>query len=110
MGELYDPICVQMGKTLRRLRCEAGWSQEQLGRQLGVTFQQVQKYESGRNQLGVVMLHRLTRIFHLDYAEFFAGVNDGQAAARSLNAADEYATLRWSRAVQGINDQRVRRS
>ena len=56
-----DPIDVAVGLRLRTLRKSRGMSQEQLGRALGITFQQVQKYERGTNRISSSMLVKSAR-------------------------------------------------
>lgn len=68
-----DPIDRHLGARLRQLRIERGWSQGELGRRLGTTFQQVQKYESGRNRLSAARLWAAALAFEVELADFFAG-------------------------------------
>ena len=56
-----DPIDVAVGLRLRTLRKSRGLSQDQLGRSLGITFQQIQKYERGTNRVSASMLVRAAR-------------------------------------------------
>ena len=56
-----DPIDVAVGLRLRTLRKERGMSQDQLGRALGITFQQIQKYERGTNRISASMLVKSAR-------------------------------------------------
>ncbi len=56
-----DPIDVAVGLRLRTLRKSHGMSQEQLGRALGITFQQIQKYERGTNRISASMLVKSAR-------------------------------------------------
>lgn len=56
-----DPIDIAVGLRVRDLRKKAGMSQEKLGEALGVTFQQVQKYERGTNRISASMLVRTAR-------------------------------------------------
>jgi transcriptional regulator with XRE-family HTH domain len=56
-----DPIDVAVGLRLRTLRKSRGMSQEQLGRALGITFQQIQKYERGTNRISASMLVKSAR-------------------------------------------------
>jgi len=60
-----------LGKNLKTLRMSAGMSQKELGVLLGVTFQQVQKYESGRNRLSSEGLFILKSYFDVPYDYFF---------------------------------------
>lgn len=61
----------RIGQNLRALRLRHGLSQEALGTLLGVTFQQVQKYENGANRLPVEKLYRLHRHFRVPCEYFF---------------------------------------
>ena len=56
-----DPIDVAVGLRLRTLRKSRSMSQEQLGRALGITFQQIQKYERGTNRISASMLVKSAR-------------------------------------------------
>ncbi len=51
-----DPVDVEVGITIRRLRKERGVSQSELGKALGISFQQIQKYELGTNRISASML------------------------------------------------------
>lgn len=50
------PVDILVGMNLRRLRCEAGMTMVQLAAEIGVSYQQLQKYEHGRNRLSASML------------------------------------------------------
>jgi transcriptional regulator with XRE-family HTH domain len=91
------------------MRSAAGWTKKKLAGKLGVSCQQVQKYEGGHDQIGVVTLHRPTRLFGRESADFFAGLAGGEAAG-PLGAEGESAMRRWSQAVQEIGDREVRAS
>lgn len=58
---IADPIDVRLGTLVRELRIERGLSQQQLGDAIGLTFQQVQKYERGTNRISVATLLRICR-------------------------------------------------
>ena len=63
-----DPIDVGVGLRLRSLRRERGVSQQELGLALGITFQQVQKYERGSNRVSASMLVKAARALRVDPA------------------------------------------
>ncbi|WP_417625093.1 helix-turn-helix domain-containing protein [Paremcibacter congregatus] len=63
-----------VGARLRRIRQRRGISQKALGAELGVTFQQIQKYESARNRISAGRLLRLTKICHVPLHYFFHGL------------------------------------
>jgi transcriptional regulator with XRE-family HTH domain len=69
-----------VGARLRAARLEAGKSQTQVAEALGVTFQQVQKYEKGTNRISAGTLHELSRLFDMPVQSFFDGL--GRVAGR----------------------------
>ncbi|WP_191058355.1 helix-turn-helix domain-containing protein [Geminicoccus harenae] len=66
-----DPVDVHVGKRLKLRRTLVGMSQERLGELLGVTFQQIQKYERGANRMGSSRLFAISRILDTPVAWFF---------------------------------------
>lgn len=66
-----------VGQRLRSLRIARGESQSALGEAIGVTFQQVQKYESGANRISASKLHRICGHFNLSISYFFEGIDPG---------------------------------
>jgi transcriptional regulator with XRE-family HTH domain len=93
---------------MRRLRSLAGLSQAELGKRLGVTFQQVQKYESGANNVSVATLCRLRAALGCQFADFFVGLG-GDAANGDAETGRHLGrvTYRLSRAVLEIRDAEV---
>lgn len=69
--EAIDPIDRHVGRRLKLRRALMGLSQERLGLLLGVTFQQVQKYERGANRIGAGRLWQLARILNVPVGWFF---------------------------------------
>lgn len=59
---------------LKQLRIDRGLSQSEVAEHLGVTFQQVQKYENGSNRVSAGRLFYLAKLFRCDVAEFFRGM------------------------------------
>jgi transcriptional regulator with XRE-family HTH domain len=74
------PTDVQVGRRLRQRRTLLGMSQGRLGGLLGITYQQIQKYERGANRIGSSRLHDIARILGVPVAYFFdgAGLSDRQ--------------------------------
>src|ERR1043165_5269673 len=70
-----NPIDVQVGNRVRIRRMLIGMSQEKLGDLLGLTFQQVQKYEKGVNRIGAGRLFEVSRILNVPVDFFYEGVN-----------------------------------
>ena len=68
-----DPIDVYVGKKIRQRRTVLGISQEKLSEALGITFQQVQKYESGANRVSSSRLYHISKILGTPISFFFDG-------------------------------------
>ena len=69
-----DPVDVHVGKRLAARRLSMGMNQSQLGAALGVTFQQVQKYEKGTNRVSASMMHRAADALGVQESFFFEGL------------------------------------
>jgi transcriptional regulator with XRE-family HTH domain len=76
MASKPNPIDVHVGKRLRLRRTLLGMSQERLGELLGLTFQQVQKYERGANRIGSSRLFELGQILDVPVSFFFDDMAD----------------------------------
>ncbi len=70
-----SPIDVQVGNRVRLRRMLIGMSQERLGELLGLTFQQVQKYEKGVNRIGAGRLFEISHILGMQIQDFFEGLS-----------------------------------
>jgi transcriptional regulator with XRE-family HTH domain len=68
---ITDPIDVEIAAKLRALRKERGLSQTALGAAAGVTFQQIQKYETGANRVSASRLYKLAKALDTPVADFF---------------------------------------
>lgn len=75
-----NPIDVHVGSRVRLRRLLVGMSQDRLGEELGVTFQQVQKYERGANRIGASRLFQMSRVLSVPVAFFFEGMEGSQAS------------------------------
>jgi transcriptional regulator with XRE-family HTH domain len=71
-----NPIDVHVGSRVRLRRSLLGWSQEKLGETLGLTFQQVQKYERGANRISASRLYDIARVLDVPVAFFFDDMSD----------------------------------
>lgn len=77
--ERLDPVNVQLGERVRAMRKLRMMTQSDLGCQLGITFQQVQKYERGKNRLSVSMLLRVARVLCVPPELLLAGISGDDA-------------------------------
>lgn len=117
MAKVPNPIDKHVGNRVRMRRILAGLSQEKLGEALGLTFQQVQKYEKGTNRIGASRLQQISKILEAPPAFFFEGapVGDGIAQsgfAESAQVVDFLSTvegLQLNKAFASIRDAKVRK-
>ncbi len=72
-----NPVDIHVGTRVRLRRQVMKMSQEKLGDQLGVTFQQVQKYERGSNRIGASRLWKISDVLDVPIGFFFDGLKDG---------------------------------
>lgn len=83
-----NPVDVHVGGRVRERRILIGMTQSKLGEALGLTFQQIQKYEKGTNRIGASRLYELARILDVSVLHFF----DGLAVAASKVGVETSAT------------------
>lgn len=91
-----NPVDVHVGSRVRLRRTLLGLSQEKLGEAIGLTFQQVQKYERGANRIGASRLWDLSRVLDVPVSFFFEEMDESVASRSPRNvvrgAADEAET------------------
>jgi transcriptional regulator with XRE-family HTH domain len=116
-----NPIDRHVGSRVRMRRMMLGMSQEKLGDALGLTFQQVQKYEKGTNRIGASRLQQISHILQVPVAFFFEGAPhvpgvsgpvEMDAAPSPAYVADFLATsdgLSLTKAFMRIPDAKLRR-
>jgi transcriptional regulator with XRE-family HTH domain len=108
-----DPVDVHVGARIRMRRLLAGMNQETLAQKLGLTFQQVQKYEGGANRVSASRLAEIADALGVTVSYFFADLpSPGDGPGSQENERREMMrrpeTLELIRLYYGIADQRVR--
>ena len=114
-----NPIDRYVGSRVRMRRMLIGMSQEKLGEALGLTFQQVQKYEKGTNRIGASRLHRIASVLGVQVEFFYDGAphantgGGGFAEAQSQTYVSDFLTtsegVQLVKAFLEIKDPKVRR-
>ena len=108
-----NPIDVHVGKRIRMRRQFLGMSQATLAEQLGVTFQQVQKYEGGANRVSASRLAEVAHILDVPVPHFFADLpaerNEPLARREERERMEQSETIELLRFYYGISDDMVRR-
>ncbi|MGO8918879.1 MAG: helix-turn-helix domain-containing protein [Stellaceae bacterium] len=105
-----DPIDQHVGGQLRLRRAQAGMTQTDLGAKVGLSFQAVQKYETGENRISASRLYQLARILDVSLSYFFDGLDESGHAEETVGAADltrKEASMVLG-AYYGIKDPRLR--
>ena len=118
-----NPIDIHVGNRVRLRRTLLGLSQEKLGDEVGLTFQQIQKYERGANRIGASRLFQFSRILDVSKSYFFEelpseirshegqmnwGLSDEKQAELAPNPMARRETLELFRAYYRIADPAVR--
>jgi transcriptional regulator with XRE-family HTH domain len=119
-GRKPDPMDVHVGSRVRLRRMIIGMSQEKLGEHMGLSFQQIQKYEKGTNRIGASGLYQLAQIMDVPVQFFF---DDGPGTANNpsqpsftetptadllLDFLNSREGLKLNRAFVRITDPKVR--
>jgi transcriptional regulator with XRE-family HTH domain len=112
-----NPTDKHVGSRVRMRRMMLGMSQEKLGDALGLTFQQVQKYEKGTNRIGASRLQQIAHILQVPVAFFFEGGPSLPAGSSADATSAEYVSdflstadgLALTRAFIRIKDPKLRR-
>lgn len=102
------PADIELGKRIRIARNEAKISQEELGNQLGVSFQQVQKYEKGTNRVGAARLQQIADAFGKPVSFFYTKTNAADDEVTSLMFRDPKYSIRLLQAYAKL-DRTVQR-
>jgi transcriptional regulator with XRE-family HTH domain len=116
-----NPVDRHVGSRVRMRRMLVGMSQEKLGEALGITFQQIQKYEKGTNRIGASRLHQIARVLSVPVEFFYEGApqvespggGGGFAEAPPSGYVSDFLTtsegLELIKAFIEIKDPKIRR-
>ena len=101
----------EIGKRVKIRRLDLRMSQEKLGDAIGVTFQQIQKYEKGTNRISVGRLQVIAKILKVPVAYFFNGDGGGSGPGHEMfSLLESTYALRLMKAFLQIQDRQIRRS
>lgn len=71
-----DSVDIYVGENIQARRKELGLSQELLAKEVGVTFQQIQKYEKGTNRISASRMYAVAKVLKVDANYFYSGIED----------------------------------
>jgi len=105
----------QVGESIRAHRLAAGMSQGELAKRIGVSFQQVQKYEKGTNRVGAGRLPQIADVFGIPVGALFKGSVDASPGKESVGnvpvkLVSDATTVKLLTAYADIKDQSIRRN
>jgi transcriptional regulator with XRE-family HTH domain len=102
---------VEVGQRVRAIRIERGMSQSALGQHMGVTFQQVQKYEKGVNRIAAGRMQALAELFEVPITAFFGErKRSSQPKSTLFDLATSPGAIALLRAYESLSDPKLKRS
>ncbi|MFD1510469.1 helix-turn-helix domain-containing protein [Lacimonas salitolerans] len=101
---MSHPLDIHVGQQLKKLRVSRGQTQTEVALGLGISFQQVQKYELGRNRISASKLFEISRILDVKPAYFFHGLEDETIEDEVLDRE----VTRIASLLTKIKDERLR--
>nr|WP_246472813.1 helix-turn-helix transcriptional regulator [Azospirillum tabaci] len=106
MREQHQHLDIKIGARVRTRRTLMGLSQSDLGEAIGLTFQQVQKYERGANRIGASTLFRIAEVLDVPVSFFFddLGAQPGQGSDLTLCRADLEFAKRLALLPKSVKD------
>ena len=120
MAKIPNPVDVHVGGRIRLRRTLLGLSQEKLGNAVGLTFQQIQKYERGANRVGASRLYQFSNVLDVPESFFYddmateirsgqPGLSEGERELFDQEHFGRRETLELVRAYYAIADPAVRK-
>lgn len=109
-----DPVDIYVGSRVRLRRTVLGMSQERLAEQLGITFQQVQKYENASNRIGASRLYAISNILSVPVSYLYDGYQaDASAVSEEISEFDRHMNSKESielvKSYYKVQDEKVRK-
>lgn len=114
-----NPIDIHVGSRVRLRRMMLSMSQEKLGEHLGITFQQIQKYEKGTNRIGASRLQHIARVLQVPVSFFFedapgspgdvSGMSEAPQTQHVVDFLSSSEGIQLNRAFVRIKDAKLRR-
>lgn len=109
MAKRIEPVDALVGRRVRAYRLSLGMSQTTLGDKVGVTFQQIQKYERGTNRIGSSRLKKVATVLGVGVGALFAEPESDQAGQDPLTEITSLPhAARLLKAFAGITDEKLR--
>lgn len=98
-----------VGQQLRQARLRKGWSQQQLADRLGVSYQQVQKYEKAMSKVPPARLWTLCSVFAVPITYFFEGLTSEDGTREAVDPQVSVSSARLAAKIERIQDKVLKR-
>lgn len=108
MGKLAKRVDAYVGERIRERRTALGLTQEHLANALQISYQQVQKYETGANRVSAGRLYEVSKKLDVDISFFFDGLDEGSDAQPLEHGGKNRSTIELVRNFSYISDPHVR--
>lgn len=103
--KMVHPVDIHVGKKIREVRLLRGMTQVNVANKLGLSFQQLQKYETGYNRVSASKMFEIAQLLDVEPAYFFEGL--ARAGMPEREALDE-RTAKAAQALSSISDDKIR--
>ena len=114
MSSVIHPVDLRVGQNLRRVRTKRGVSQTLLADKVGITFQQIQKYEKGTNRISASMMHDIAEALNVDIITLFSEVDspvDDRGFSVPVDAfLSNMLDLKIVEKLSKLHDKRIKKS
>ena len=108
MGKLAKRVDEHVGEKVRQRRAEMGLTQHDLAQALGISYQQVQKYETGANRVSSGRLYEIANKLEVDNSHFFDGLEPASVAKPQEHGGKNRSTIELVRNFAEIEDIELR--
>ena len=108
MGILAKRVDAHVGRRVRDRRAGLGLTQEHLANALNISYQQVQKYETGANRVSAGRLYEISKILQSDISQFFIGLDETAEAEPLGHGGKKRSTIELVRNFGAINNPSIR--
>lgn len=106
---MKHPVDVHVGKRIRHRRWMVGMTQQQLAEQVGIKFQQIQKYETGMNRVSASRLWEIGEALDVAVEHFFEGLKEGTSTVDGQDVLSDKEAMELIRAYYAMPENQRRR-
>ncbi|KIT17492.1 helix-turn-helix domain-containing protein [Jannaschia aquimarina] len=106
---MKHPVDIHVGKRIRHRRWMVGMTQQQLAENVGIKFQQIQKYETGMNRVSASRLWEIARTLDVPISHFFDGLEDGAEADADRDFLSDKEAMELIRSYYAIPEHQRKR-